>query len=201
LDCYRLANLAEDGGLPWQYIRGKFKRTKIYTHGLFTVWGFVPDGLTANYDPLFTRFKGQDNEKASAEIWKIVEALRDAGLIDYVGHVVEGLSEGSQVIHAYALPNTGEEPERQLAQAAHDAGRAMITDYKFNKAVDELNGTPLLCPVRSHVSDVELIGIVRAVHRPHTRMTAAWAANFLHQCDGHRALFASLRQNAMKSVA
>ena len=55
LDCYRLANLAEDGGLPWWNIRRKYKRVKIYTHGQFTIWGFAPDRMNAQWDPLFTR--------------------------------------------------------------------------------------------------------------------------------------------------
>jgi hypothetical protein len=201
LDCYRLANLAEDGGLPWQMIRQKFRRVKIYTHSQFTVWGFVTDGATAKWDPLFTRYKGSDMDAADKESWGTFDALRDAGLIQYVGHIVEGLSEGSQVIHPYPLPNTGEPEERAVADAAHAAGRALITDHKHQWAREQLGAWPWLCPVRSHVTDVELVGIVRPVHRPHTRMTAAWAANFLHQCDGHRALFESLRQNAAKSVA
>jgi hypothetical protein len=53
LDCYRLANLAEDGGLPWQTVRRTFKRHAIYTHGHFTVWGFAPDNEAGQWDPLF----------------------------------------------------------------------------------------------------------------------------------------------------
>jgi hypothetical protein len=204
LDCYRLANLAEDGGLPWWMISQRSKRVKIYTHGHFTVWGFAMGSGTTHEAPLATRFVSGNKETRTAEFeafWSVFRALREAGLLEYVGHIVEGLSEGSQAIHAYALPNTGEEVERAVADAAHAAGRAMITDHKYQWAREQLGEWPWLCPVRSHVNDVELVGIVRPVHRPHTRMTAAWAANFLHQCDGHRALFESLSQNAMKSVA
>jgi hypothetical protein len=204
LDCYRLANLAEDGGLPWKYLYLGFKRTKIYTHGHFTVWGFKEEVGYFKDERLATRFISGSPETRAEEVqacFSVVRALRAAGLIELVGHVVEGMGEGSQAIHAYALPNTGEEAERAVAEAAHVAGRAMITDHKYQWAREQLGEWPWLCPVRSHVTDVELIGIARPVHRPHTRMTAAWAANFLHQCDGHRALFESLRQNATKSAA
>jgi hypothetical protein len=201
LDCYRLANLAEDGGLPWQFVRQKFKRKEIYTHGHFTVWGFVTDGLTAKWEPLFTRFRGENQDAASADLWRIFGALRDAGLVEYVGHIVEGLNEGAQALHAYALPNTGEEPEREVATTADRAGRAMISDARYEAAKDELGAYPWLCPVRSHVTNVELVGIVRPAHRPHTRMTAAWNRNFLSQCVDHKALFESLMENAIKSAA
>ena len=95
----------------------------------------------------------------------------------------------------------GEEEERQVALAAHEAGRAMITDHNYAKAQAALGCPPWLCPVRSHVTDVELVGIARVVHRPHTRRTSAWARNFLHQCEAHRALFASLSENAIRSAA
>ena len=72
----------------------------------------------------------------------------------------------------------------------------MITDKKYQWARDQLSEWPRLCPIRSHVTDVQLVGIVRTVYRPHTRRTSAWAANFLHRCAADRALFDSLRQNA-----
>ncbi|EIM26633.1 hypothetical protein [Microvirga lotononidis] len=201
LDCYRLANLAEDGGLPWRYLHRKFKRVKIYTRGHFTVWGFVSESLQAEWDPLFLRFRSDDKTASSEALWNAVRALLAAGLIEDVGHIVEGMNEGAQALHVYALPNEGEPEERAVATAAHRAGRAMITDHKHEWAVEQLGANPWLCPVRSHVTNVELVGIIRPVHRPHTRMTAAWGKNFLNQCAEQTALFESLRENALKSAA
>jgi hypothetical protein len=67
MDCYRLANLAEDGGLLWHLVRQKFKRKEIYTRGHFTVWGFVSDGSAAKWEPLFTRFRGENHDAATAD--------------------------------------------------------------------------------------------------------------------------------------
>jgi DNA-binding MarR family transcriptional regulator len=201
LDCYRMTNLAEDGGLPWRYVRQEFKRLKIYTQGHFTVWGFVFDKEKGEFDPLFTRFRDKDLSAASDSLWTIVHALRDAGLVEYVGHIVEGLNDGAQALHAYALPNTGEEIERAITTTADKAGRAMISDAKYEAAKKELGKAPWLCPVRSHVTNVQLVGILRPVHRPHTRMTAAWNRNFLSQCADHTALFESLIENVIKSAA
>ena len=175
LDCYRLANLAEDGGLPWHYVRRKYNRGSVYTRGQFTVWGFASNSMTGTWDPLFTRFKGKDNDAASKDLWRVFEALQAAGLIEEVAHIVESLKEGAQPIHPYALPGEGEPEERAVMAAAHAAGRSMITEHNYERAKEQLGQSPWLCPVRSHVTDVELVGIVRPVHRPHTRKTAAWA--------------------------
>jgi hypothetical protein len=114
--------------------------------------------------PLFTRFKpGKANadgtDAASKDLWSVWGALRAAGLVEYVGHIVEGLEDGSQAIHAYALPNQGEEEERQVALAAHEAGRAMLTKVNLEIARVALGAEPWLCPVRSHVTSVELVGM------------------------------------------
>jgi hypothetical protein len=77
----------------------------------------------------------------------------------------------------------------------------MISDARYEAAKNELGASPWLCPVRSHVTNVELVGIVRPVHRPHTRMTAAWNRNFLSQCADRTALFESLRDSYLKSAA
>ncbi len=201
LDCYRHANLAEDGGLPWAMVRRTYKRQEVYRHGHFTVWGFVTVGQAAEWDPLFSRFKGKDMDKASKELWSVFNALEAAGLIEGVGHIVESLSPGSQVLHAYALPKEGEEEERQVALAAHRAGLAIVPTRSYASAQEALGSPPWLCPIRSHVTDAQLVGIYRVIHRPHTRRTSAWARNFLHRCETDTALFEALGQKVEASVA
>src|SRR5690348_16630027 len=101
-----------------------------------------------------------------------------------VGHVVNGLGEGSQVLHAYALPGTGEEVEQAVATAAHNAALSLLTEAQVEWARKELGGSrPIFCPVPTYIANVELVGIARLVHRPHTSRTTARAANFLHRCE------------------
>lgn len=196
MDCYHYANLAEDGGLPWQSVRRTFKRLKIWEQGHFTVWGFVRGSAAGAWDPLFTRFRGKDNDEASAALWRTYDALKSAGLIEEVGYVVEGLTPGAQAIHPYALPGSGEPEEQAVRTAAHEAGKRMLAPGKYEWAADQLGPSLWLCPIRSHVTGAELIGIVRPVHRPHTKRTAAWAANFLADCASHAALFENLGKSA-----
>lgn len=201
LNCYRFANLAEDGGLPWRALRRTYKRQEIYRHGAFTVWGFVRGSMAAEWEPLFGHLRealGQD--EGSKAIWGLVDALKDAGLIEEVGHIVEGLDASAQAIHAYALPGEGEPEERRVQEAAHAAGRRCLTDERYLRAGDDFGSSPWLCPVRSHITSVELVGIIRPKHRPHTKLTAAWRANFLSDCADHADLFDNLCPSSIRST-
>lgn len=201
IDCYRHANLAEDSGLPWGLLRRKYRRAVADHHGAFTIWGFAADGLTAQWDPLFTRFKAMGQEDGSAALWGTLALLTDAGLIEEVTHLVEGLNAGAQVIYPYALPGTGEPEEREVQGAAHEAALRVIHPERHRQAQERLSAIPYLCPVRSHITGVEMVGVVRPTHRAHTKRTAAWRATFLASCAGHAEFFRLFGQTAAKSVA
>ncbi|MCJ2075265.1 hypothetical protein MKK68_06275, partial [Methylobacterium sp. E-016] len=175
--------------------------TPILNHGAFTIWGFAADGLTAQWDPLFTRFKAMGQEDGSAALWGALALLTDAGLIEEVTHLVEGLNAGAQVIYPYALPGTGEPEEREVQGAAHEAALRVIHPERYRQAQERLSAIPYLCPVRSHITGVEMVGVVRPTHRAHTKRTAAWRATFLASCAGHAEFFRLFGQTAAKSVA
>jgi len=201
LDAYRFANLAEDGGLPWRALRRTYKRQEIYRHGAFTVWGFTRGSMVAEWEPLFGRLRaGLGQEAGSKAIWGLVDTLKDAGLIEEVGHIVEGLDASAQALHPYALPGEGEPEEQRVREAAHAAGLRCITHERYLQAGDEFGHLPWLCPVRSHITSVELVGIVRPKHRPHTKLTAAWRANFLAACSDHADLFDNLCPPSIRST-
>lgn len=201
LDIYRHANLAEDGGISWQAMRGKFQRIEVDRYGAFTIWGFVSDGLTANWEPFFTRFRAMGQDAGSKTLWDAFGILQTAGLVETVAYIVEGMGDGAQALHAFAMPGTGEPEERAVRDAAHAAGHRMVREKKLAEATAALGAVPWLCPVRSHVAAVEAVGIVRPVHRPHTKRTAAWSVNFLSGCLECAELFRLLGQSETKSVA
>lgn len=199
-DCYRCANLAEDGGLPWQAIRGVYKRQEIYRHGAFTVWGFAWEKMAAEWEPLFAQFRDRGADEGSKAAWAAVDLLKGAGLIEEVCYLVESLDPGAQAIHPYALPSQGEPEERKVQEAAHAAGLRCLTDERYLRAGDDFGHSPWLCPVRSHITSVELVGIIRPKHRPHTKLTAAWHANFLAGCADHADLFDNLCPSSIRST-
>jgi hypothetical protein len=201
LDIYRHANLAEDGGIPWQALRRHFDRVEVDRYGAFTIWGFVPCGLKATWDPYFTRLRALGQDAGSKALWDTFAILEAAGLVETVAYIVEGLEEGAQALHAFAMPGTGEPEERAVRNAAHTAGRRMVRSGMIERAAEKIGSVPWLCPVRSHVAGAEAVGIVRPVHRPHTKRTAAWSANFLSGCAEYVELFGLLGQSETKSVA
>lgn len=201
LNCYRHTNLAEDGGLPWRALRGTFEKREIYRHGPFTVWGFVSKTTAAEWEPLFGWLReSRGAEEGNKAIWAAVSALKAAGLIEEVGYIVEGLDASAQALHPYALPGQGEPEERRVREAAHAAGQRIVSSERYEQVTADLGRPPWLCPVRSHVANVELVGITRPTHRPHTKRTAAWRANFLAGCADHADLFESLYPSPMESV-
>lgn len=201
LDIYRHANLAEDGGFPWHALRRKFRRVEVDRQGAFTIWGFTSEGWGATWEPFFSRFRAMGQDAGSAALWSTLETLRAAGLVEAVAYIVEGVGDGAQALHPFAMPGTGEPEERAVREAAHAAGHRMVRASKLAEATSALDAPPWLCPVRSHVTGVEAVGIVRPVHRAHTKRTAAWSANFLSGCHECVELFGLLGQSETKSVA
>ncbi len=102
--------------------REKFQRVEIDRFGPFTIWGFASEGMAANWEPLFTQFAAKGQEAGSQALWAAFYTLKDAGLIEIVSYLVDGLSAGSMPIHPYAFPGTGEPEERAVQEAAHAAG-------------------------------------------------------------------------------
>lgn len=93
-------------------------------------------------------------------------------LVELVGHLVEADTDQAEVIHPYALGN-GEPAERQLAFAADEAAKAMLTPGQREWA--EHLGLRLV-PVAAHRGEIQMVGIARLRYRPRTSATAAWYA-------------------------
>lgn len=217
MDCYHSSNLAEYGGLPWQGIRKNYIREKTHKgdqftrYGHFTLYRFLPESKSFTWDafPPAKRFRTYEcdadgRDSGADDFWEVWGALEKAGLIEFVGHIVEGLGPEAQVLHPYATSGTGEPVERSLAYAAHHAAFRCIVGQPdpYNMNVSSgLTDSPFLCPVPAHITHATLVGIARPVHRPHTKMTAAWAATFLHQCQTYQKLFEALGNETEIAVA
>ena len=199
LRVYQHANLPEDGGIRPAEIRETFRRFETARWGQFTVWAFVSESYAAAWDPFVTPFvdgyTGEARERLLEEFWTAWKALIAAGLVEHVAYIMEGSSPGAQAIHPFPLRG-GTEDERRVFDAAYRAALRMATQGQIDRAEAHLGTScALLCPVRSFVLDVQLVGIARPVHRANTSKTRAWARNFLHQCDDHVAVFSEIARN------
>ena len=120
--------------------------------------------------------------------------LSDISLIEWVPHLVESAEESGEIIHPLCMGGS-ESIEDRLGRAAHEAGRALVTEGQYEWAIE--NGIHQLVPVPRHISNVQMIGIARLRYRPHTRMTAAWWADLNANAEKHLARYAEIaaRQN------
>jgi hypothetical protein len=205
LDCYRTGNLAENGGIHWRKTRRLWKRVKVGEQGPYTIWGFAGPVSTAWQDFAQRFMTGKTTEDAEGkktdsgwtDFWSAWKALEQANLIEHVAHIIEADTNDAQPIHPYCNSTyAGEAIERELAEIAHAVGRGMVTDGQFKWASEELGTAPWLCPVPSHIVNVQLVDIARPKHRPDTKKTAAWVANFLHEATRFKAVFAAMTEKA-----
>jgi hypothetical protein len=197
-------NLAEDGGISRAVLWQEHTMTKVGQHGASAIWAFDPQGSRiTTTSPLLAIYvtpelKGKARETAKKEFWNAVTAFRTTGLFEFVPHVFESDQPQAEIKHAYALDGAGEEWERELANAAHDAALACLTPGQQQWAVEQ---NRRLLPVALHIDKVAVIGIARLRYRPHTRMTSAWFAKSRQQAEVFLAGYREMidRQQARRS--
>lgn len=186
VDCYGAHHLAEDGGLSRRFVWQTHERVRVGQQGPYVVWGFGPgstwvrwEGFTLPHMREPTADELKDNPKANngTDFFRRFGTLERLGLVEWVPHLVESDAPDAQPIHPVGrrLYGPGEEAslDEAIGQAAHLAGGAMLTGNQLAWALGE--GLRLV-PVPAHRENVQLVGIARLRHRPHTRVTAAWWA-------------------------
>ena len=98
---------------------------------------------------------------AMGELNAAFELLSELGLIEVVGHVVDCEIDEGAVLHPYAL-ESGEEEERAIGRAAHAAGLGLLT---ARMRAEVANRGVLLLPMRKHIINVQIVGLVRTRYR------------------------------------
>lgn len=187
-DLYHAQNLAENGGVHWRAIRKEYKRIRVGQQGPFVVWGFAPDTLSAWPKPLAAphlsgAHSEEERRKAWDKFWDRWGALTGTGLVEIVGHLVEGDRQDAEMIHPFAIQPTSDPLEHELARAAHLAAMKMVPAKRYEKAKTELGVSDLwAAPVPAHVGDVQLFGLARLRYRPRTKLTGAWYAEHQRLC-------------------
>ena len=185
VDLYRDQNLREDGGVSRHITWQKYERFEVGRQAQFTVWGFRRGGDWVRWNDT-TRPHQRDEKHLTDEEKKAgkncgvdffarMQLLADLGLVEWVPHLVEGDGDDAEIIHPLAVNH--DEPDRienRIGEAAHDAGRSLLTDGQREWAASE---GLVLAPVPRHLSKVQVTGIARLRYRPKTRMTAAWWAD------------------------
>jgi hypothetical protein len=186
VELYEIQFLPIFGGIPREMLQRKFGRLHVGETGPFVVWGFSEEMLHGSYklaQPFLTgKIKTRDDgtrydEGWDTTFWPAVHVLESLGLIEPVGMLLDGNDPEAEIIHPYGIKG-GDPAERKLAQAAHEAAVAMVTERQLWRADKraEMEGHYNLVPVRKHIVDATLVEIFRLRYRPHTKATGAWYA-------------------------
>ncbi|RVL05657.1 hypothetical protein [Sinorhizobium meliloti] len=161
IDLYYNHDLPGSGGVEWRKaigIRQLYERKLVGEHGIYKVWGFQPSKMETYKSASFW----------FDEFWNAWGILKDAGLVEFVAHLVESDGEDAEIVHPLPWGN-GEAAEIEITIAADEAGRRMVPFFTDN--------TTLLIPVSKLRPKIQLIGVVRMKYRPQTARTAEWLSN------------------------
>jgi len=107
-----------------------------------------------------------------AAFWPAVNTLKNLGLVEMVGMLLDGDDDAAEVIHPYAM-NGGEPAEFEVARAAESAAEDLLTEGQRRGLEYE---SYKLVPAWKHIEKIAMVEIVRLRYRPHTSATAAWYA-------------------------
>ena len=195
-DLYCAQALREDGGVSRALTRERYDCVEVGRRAQFIVWGFCPRSYAVSWTPL-TRchyrqeLTAEERTRAPARASTtsaVCRILVDLGLAEWVPQLVESAAPEGEIIHPLSRGGSGSLED----QLGHEAALSMLTEAQR----EWVEGEGLwLVPVPKHVAKVELIGTLRLLYRPQTRMTSAWWAE-LHQkgrrfLDDYRALTAN----------
>jgi hypothetical protein len=189
IDLYGAQELAEVGGVHWRQLRRKYSREKLGQQGLHVVWGFRSSGLETWANVPFVKShltgkmvkdgSGNKRDEGLTIFWEALSILELTGLVYFVPHVIEhdqDKGERGALVHPFGWPN-GEQAEKELAVAAHNAGSVMLADWKRAELErkGEIDGM-LLLPARQHLVNVQMVGLARLKYRTRSSATAVWVA-------------------------
>ncbi|MBY0299835.1 MAG: hypothetical protein K2X71_27995 [Methylobacterium sp.] len=183
VELYHAQNLNDDGGIHCSAVYINYTRRALAERGGLTVWGFDLDGPCYFEDAPFAapfmtgQFESYTNrhgtvlnqDRGLKALYNAFQTLHDLGLITQAEHVVDGIDQG-EIIHPCALTG-GEAIERQVAEAAHAAGAALLTNEERQQA----EGMGLhLVPLPIHLREARLVGVIRLRHAARTTATLRW---------------------------
>ncbi|WP_412063753.1 hypothetical protein [Rhizobium sp. SYY.PMSO] len=164
IELYFHHDLAGSGGIEWRNgigIRQPFTRKEIGQYGIYKILTFHPDpdASAQTFKSVPYWFEG---------FWDSWRLLVNAGLVEFVAHLVESDDPTAEIIHPLPL-DSGEPGEMEITIAAIEAGRRMAPFF------DDV--ATMLVPVSKLRPKAQVVGIARMKYRPRTARTAEWLSN------------------------
>jgi hypothetical protein len=189
VDLYSAQNLREDGGIDRRLIWQSFKRDKIGERAQWDIWAFSEENLRFSWAEPILIHRGQAASDGADFLVRFGH-LQSLGLIEWIPYLFESDMSEAEPIHPCG--NTESDSlEDQLGSAAYSASLHMLP-HKWRYISENY---PWAVPVLHHLANVQMIGIARLRYRPHTKITAAWWADFNQTCDRYLKVYAELKKS------
>jgi hypothetical protein len=195
VDLYGAQSLRDDGGIKPYLLWQEYERKLVGEWGIYNIWAFKQKSQTLRFfEELAPHMDRRKPSEGNHPFWASHKALQQTGLLTYVPHLWDndpstGIDVQAEILHPYGLTGA-EDIERKIASAAHGAAMRVIIPGKVEAAFNE--GFSLLCPVRSSIPNVCMVGVARLRYRPHTTRTGAWIENLNESGAEHLAEFTQL---------
>ena len=182
INLYYSHHLETNGGVEWRAGSGiytAYERVKLFEYGEWVIWGFPKRSTTGCYKlPAIEshhnapRVEKASREKTWEELWNAKRILTSTGLLYEVTHIVDGMQADSEIVHPFPIEDGAEHSEYHLKRAADDlCDRLLPPELRLQKSKYWA-----VIPVKRHLANATLVGILRMKYRPHTSATAAWVA-------------------------
>lgn len=165
---YDLQNLADAHGIHWSFLRGEYKRTKVWSHNQHNVWGFDYTGRSAcRIGPLagFLQRVGNDWDK----LWAALKLFEIHGLLESAACAVEGLSQEAAIIFPI-------DPilHPQTYTAISDLTDEILAGSDAKSAHERHD---IVAAIPAEYSAAEVVEIYRTRYRAKTALSASWVAS------------------------
>jgi hypothetical protein len=165
---YDLQNLADAHGIHWAFLRGEYKRSKVWSHSHYTVWGFDYTSLRAfRTGPLagFLQRAGNDWDKLCTAL----SQLETQGLIESSAYAVEGLREEAAII--FPLDKIF---HPQIYTAVRDLTNEILARSEAQSAYERHD---IVAAISAEYPAAEVVEIYRMRYRAKTALSASWVAS------------------------
>lgn len=176
VELYRQQFLPDSGGVEWRPPRGiqlPYGRVPLGSQREFTIWAFSPYQyfVVGPASGIYDLARGA-RPITSETIAEMITRLVALGLVEIVPHLVEANSDDGEALFPLATRGGGEQIERANTAIARRASKQLMHPELYARIKSA--GVELIVPVLRHFENVEVVGVLRLVYRPRTRLTAEW---------------------------
>ncbi len=186
IDLYFSHKLDADYGLSRLIYRVDYEKTKYCEHGQLVLFGFDQANRASTTSVFQAMFEGcsetsdgthqvKEDDPEFPEFFRRMKTLIDLGLLEESVCLFESVDPTSELLFPVNGPTSN---EKMVLEDINATVETLLPDWQVQN-----NPHEYLVPVYRHLQKVEMFGIFRLRHRPHTNATSAWWMSLQNKID------------------